>query len=80
MPDREIISKHLNKHNKPNKCELCTYEAAANKELNRHYWVYHKEYAKKKTIPSYQAQCESCGSNFRIDNLKRHQSTCKGPA
>jgi hypothetical protein len=68
--------KHMHKHEKPIKCPVrgCQHADAENRDLNRHCWTYHKEYAKKKDLPKVDALCESCGKHFtRKDNLKRHK-------
>ncbi|KAM6477694.1 hypothetical protein HDV62DRAFT_372811 [Trichoderma sp. SZMC 28011] len=69
------FKKHLNTHNKQVPCEAggCLERFADNKARNRHYWVSHKKYAKKKKIPNEKCFCEPCGKSFsRRDNFQRH--------
>ncbi|KAL6690818.1 hypothetical protein J3F84DRAFT_176610 [Trichoderma pleuroticola] len=74
------FKKHLNTHNKQVPCEaeplgmkLCYELFADNKARNRHYWVHHKEYAKKNNIPKEKCFCMPCQTSFvRRDFLRRH--------
>ncbi|KAG5658109.1 hypothetical protein KAF25_007060 [Fusarium avenaceum] len=72
-------TKHYNRcHNRRFKCafyEDCQYGAGEPKDLNRHYWVHHKEYAKENNIPSPHGKCLACGESFgRKDHVRRHLS------
>lgn len=72
--------KHLQRHDPQLLCEaehpeekLCFEVFADDKGRNRHYWVSHKDYAKKQNIPETDCCCEHCKKTFsRKDNLKRH--------
>ncbi|KAK0761793.1 hypothetical protein N5P37_004592 [Trichoderma harzianum] len=68
------FKKHLNTHYKQVPCEAgCSERFADNKARNRHYWVSHKKYAKKKKIPNEKCFCEPCDKSFsRRDNFRRH--------
>ncbi|KLP15232.1 uncharacterized protein LW94_2189 [Fusarium fujikuroi] len=71
--------KHYNrKHNRRLNCVFqndCDYLGADKKELHRHYWVSHKEYARANKIPDPSGTCEACGKYFsRKDRIPRHLS------
>ncbi|QGI64204.1 hypothetical protein CEK26_008158 [Fusarium fujikuroi] len=71
--------KHYNrKHNRRLNCVFqndCDYLGADKKELHRHYWVSHKEYARANQIPDPSGTCEACGKYFsRKDRIPRHLS------
>ncbi|EXL40159.1 hypothetical protein FOCG_17262 [Fusarium oxysporum f. sp. radicis-lycopersici 26381] len=71
------LNKHIRyTHDKPFCCEAdenCLFKAGARRDLQRHYYVVHREYAKDKGYFQY-LECDSCGAKFtRRDNLKRHQ-------
>lgn len=74
-----FIRKHYNrKHNRRLNCVFqndCDYLGADKKELHRHYWVSHKEYARVNKIPDPSGTCEACGKYFsRKDRIPRHLS------
>ncbi|KAL7768275.1 hypothetical protein ACKLNR_002576 [Fusarium oxysporum f. sp. zingiberi] len=71
--------KHYNrKHNRRLNCVFqnnCDYLGADKKELHRHYWVSHKEYARANKIPDPSGTCKACGEYFsRKDRIPRHLS------
>jgi hypothetical protein len=72
-----IYRKHEHVHTKPLECHLCVdrpFGAAERKDLNRHFWVWHREYARENGIPSDHVECPECGEETRSDNLKRHMT------
>ncbi|RKK79872.1 hypothetical protein BFJ69_g4689 [Fusarium oxysporum] len=71
--------KHYNrKHNRRLNCVFqnnCDYLGADKKDLHRHYWVSHKEYARANKIPDPSGTCKACGNYFsRKDHIPRHLS------
>ncbi|PMD17210.1 hypothetical protein NA56DRAFT_752560 [Hyaloscypha hepaticicola] len=81
FPKQHKLTKHEKIHTKPLLCHLCPdgdYGGAAErKELNRHFWVYHAEYAESHNIPKEWGTCDDCGKECRSDNLTRHQKKAK---
>jgi hypothetical protein len=75
-----IYRKHEHIHTRPLQCHLCEspFRAAERKDLNRHFWVWHKEYARENGIPSDNVECPDCGEETRSDNLKRHKTRKHG--
>jgi len=74
------LTKHERTHTKPLSCHLCSngyIGAAEQKDLNRHFWVHHKSYARSSNKPKDSGTCNDCGQEFRSDNLKRHQQRAK---
>ena len=69
----KIIRKHEHTHTKPQKCHLCSTATAERKDLNRHYWVHHKQYARGETLRPVTVACHDCGEETRSDNLTRHR-------
>jgi hypothetical protein len=72
-------NKHYNRcHNRRFGCEVyesCQYYAGERKDLHRHIWVYHEEYAKGNNIPDPRGECQACGKSFsRKDRISRHLS------
>ncbi|KAH0499548.1 hypothetical protein TgHK011_006735 [Trichoderma gracile] len=74
------FKKHLRRHDPQLRCEAkhprgktCSESFADDKDRDRHYWVYHKEFAKERNIPRTDGLCEHCKKTFsRKDNRKRH--------
>lgn len=79
FPKQFELTKHELNHSKPEKCDLCSHEVARPKDLNRHYWVKHQEYAEEKKIPKDQKKCE-CGYKGRSDHVTRHRRLKKHSA
>lgn len=77
------LTKHiLRKHEKPHGCKAsdhCDHRTAEPRDMNRHYWSTHKEYARRHNIPGDEEYpCSKCGEIFtRADNLKRHKDNKK---
>lgn len=74
-----LVRKHYNrKHNRRLNCVFqnnCDYLGADKKDLHRHYWVSHKEYARANKIPDPSGTCKACGNYFsRKDRIPRHLS------
>ncbi|KAH8589270.1 hypothetical protein B0O99DRAFT_600067 [Bisporella sp. PMI_857] len=71
------LTKHMKNHVKPLICAVCQSSGAAEKkDLHRHYWVHHPEYARENGIPKEEKTCPDCGHTGRSDNIKRHWGTC----
>ncbi|KAH7003153.1 hypothetical protein EDB82DRAFT_6728 [Fusarium venenatum] len=68
------FNKHWNRvHNLRYECEHCVFTGADKKELHRHYWSSHKDWAKTNNIPKQGGNCKSCGKYFtRKDHIPRH--------
>ena len=64
----------MRKHVKPEKCPVCGAQKAALRDLHRHIWTDHKDYAARENIPSESRQCPVAGCTYtgRKDNLARH--------
>lgn len=71
-------------HECPFKCpyeEGCSEAKASKKEISRHVWAWHKQWATRTGYQPIDALCSGCGINFtRADNLKQHvdEGRCKG--
>jgi len=74
----QIVRKHEHIHTRPLRCQLCGVAKAERKDLNRHLWVHHKDFARKNNIPSDMIACPDCGEQTRSDNLKRHRTRKHG--
>ncbi|CAP62122.1 uncharacterized protein PODANS_5_50 [Podospora anserina S mat+] len=70
-------SKHMNNHTKRRQCPFrdCEGGGAETKDLNRHLWTHHPEYASAENIPKDEEWCgfQGCGYHGRRDNVKRHR-------
>ncbi|XEV00890.1 hypothetical protein FSHL1_006177 [Fusarium sambucinum] len=68
------FNKHWNRvHNLRYNCEHCVFAGADKKELHRHYWSSHKDWAKANNIPEQSGKCQGCGKSFtRKDRIRRH--------
>ncbi|KAK0666627.1 hypothetical protein QBC41DRAFT_148058 [Cercophora samala] len=70
--------KHNKNHNKQ-RCPFagCNGSGAENKDLNRHLWAKHPDYARQEGIPRVEQPCGWPGCNYygRTDNLKRHRDS-----
>jgi len=62
---------------KPKKlsCPLCPCAYADSRQLNRHLWVKHVEFARETKVPSENRPCRASGCDFigRGDNVARHE-------
>lgn len=69
-----VNSKHYNRvHNLRYKCESCAFARADKKELHRHYWVSHRDWAEANNIPDISGKCKGCGRTFgRKDRIRLH--------
>ncbi|CAF3519953.1 unnamed protein product [Fusarium graminearum] len=67
-------NKHYNRvHNLRYKCESCAFAGADKKELHRHYWVFHRDWAEANNIPDISGKCKGCGRTFRRkDRIRLH--------
>jgi len=66
------LRKHERIHSKPCKCSLCSYSTAQRKDLDRHYWTTHENYAREHNIPDDKIGCPYCRERGRSDNIRRH--------
>jgi hypothetical protein len=67
---------HKRVHTKPLGCPLCPkadYSAAQKREVNRHLWAKHPDYAQSNNIPRERATCLECEYEGRRDNVRRHR-------
>lgn len=63
----------MKKHTRPLHCEKCPAAVAERRDLIRHYWTYHQDYARKHGFQSERSECAVCHRKFtRKDNLTRH--------
>ncbi|VBB80965.1 Putative protein of unknown function [Podospora comata] len=73
------LDKHMNNHTKRRQCPFldCKGGGAETKDLNRHLWTHHPEYASAENIPKDEEWCgfQGCGYHGRRDNLKRHRDS-----
>ncbi|KAK4187667.1 hypothetical protein QBC35DRAFT_384428 [Podospora australis] len=74
------LDKHLHNHTKRRQCPFtnCTWPGGAEtKDLNRHLWTNHRDYAQQNDIKREEKPCGFPGCNYygRKDNLKRHRDT-----
>ncbi|KAK4173524.1 hypothetical protein QBC36DRAFT_55646 [Triangularia setosa] len=71
------LDKHMNNHTKRRKCPIkdCDGGGAETKDLHRHLWAKHSDYAREKNIPRVEQPCgwPGCDYHGRTDNLKRHR-------
>lgn len=56
-------------------CPLCDKMHRTKRNLTRHLWTNHREYARQNGIPTEDEICQVCGSTMRRDNLRRHEKT-----
>ncbi|KAK0710561.1 hypothetical protein B0T21DRAFT_268771, partial [Apiosordaria backusii] len=70
---------HDNNHTKRRKCpiETCEGGGAESKDLHRHIWAHHSDYARENNIPKVDDMCgfPGCEYHGRKDNLKRHRDS-----
>jgi len=82
FPRQCDLTKHQRNHSRPISCQFCPRSefkgVAQNKDLYRHYWIKHPEWAAANNIPKEEATCPRCGKTKRSDNIKRHRERCKG--
>jgi hypothetical protein len=52
----------------------CNY-VAPRRDLNRHLWTNHSDYARENGIPKEEDICEQCGYRSRKDRVKRHKDS-----
>ncbi|CZR61728.1 uncharacterized protein PAC_11625 [Phialocephala subalpina] len=69
----QIARKHEHVHTKPRQCHLCPFATAERKDLHRHFWAHHEEYAQANSTPDDRRVCPDCGQRSRSDNLSRHK-------
>lgn len=51
---------------------------ADQRDIHRHYWIYHKKYAEERNIPNPATTCDTCRAKFtRNDNMTRHKNKGK---
>ncbi|KAK4664085.1 uncharacterized protein QC763_500050 [Podospora pseudopauciseta] len=71
------LDKHMNNHTKRRQCPFvdCEGGGAETKDLHRHLWTHHPEYASAENIPKDEEWCgfQGCGYHGRRDNVKRHR-------
>jgi uncharacterized C2H2 Zn-finger protein len=68
-------------HDKPVQCprEGCNHRAAWNKDINRHVWSHHADWARARNWPSQEKTCDICGMVLgRGDVAKRHMAEQHG--
>lgn len=53
-------------------CPQANKRHRSRRDLNRHIWAKHEEYAVKHRIPEETDTCDVCGAEGRKDNIKRH--------
>ncbi|KAI9172178.1 Zinc finger protein [Paramyrothecium foliicola] len=70
------LTRHMRRHDKPIPCihnDTCGYRTAQQKDMNRHYWTTHREWARENNVPNTRVECDYCGETLeRDDNLKKH--------
>jgi hypothetical protein len=71
---RHLLVVHQLRHVKPFHCPLegCGSAHGAKKDLNRHLWCHHTNYATTHNVPDKPEACPKCGKIFRKDNMARH--------
>jgi len=67
------LRKHENVHKKPYQCHLCHTATAERKDLHRHFWAHHEDYARANGIREDIRVCPDCGLRTRSDNMSRHR-------
>ncbi|KAK4204539.1 hypothetical protein QBC40DRAFT_303420 [Triangularia verruculosa] len=71
------LVKHAHNHSKRRKCPIegCKGGGAETKDLHRHLWANHPDYARENDIPRVDQPCGWPGCDYygRTDNLKRHR-------
>ncbi|KAK4464422.1 hypothetical protein QBC42DRAFT_45754 [Cladorrhinum samala] len=73
---RYELNKHKKYHNKTCLAGApgCPGVGGELKDLYRHLWVRHPDFARENNIPQERGRCEVCGySSIRLDNLVRHK-------
>ncbi|CAI6096096.1 unnamed protein product [Clonostachys chloroleuca] len=79
-------TRHRNTHERPHSCQsetivggvryTCDKSTASVKELNEHYYVYHKEWAKANGIPDPRRRCMICSKILpKAGSIKKHLKT-----
>ncbi|KAK3997839.1 hypothetical protein QBC44DRAFT_46142 [Cladorrhinum sp. PSN332] len=74
------LRKHQNNHTRPRACDICPESDdprrpsrfAERKDLHRHYWTNHPDYARGNNIPNDRMECPFCTYKSRSDNVLRH--------
>jgi hypothetical protein len=58
--------------------KYCDHRTADQRDMDRHYWASHRNYAREHGIPNPEGVCPDCGTKFtRSDNMTRHQMKIK---
>ncbi|KAK0610634.1 hypothetical protein B0T17DRAFT_120186 [Bombardia bombarda] len=76
-------SKHVKNHTLPEVCiadHRCSKRYPHPKELRKHYWSRHKDYARdpKNNVPDISGKCSNCGKRFsRKDNITPGRHRCR---
>jgi len=66
----------MHNHTKRRKCPIkdCRYRGAAEyKDIYRHLWAHHENYAREHGVKRDLDRCEVCDYYGRRDNVKRHK-------
>ncbi|KAK7991188.1 hypothetical protein PG990_015468 [Apiospora arundinis] len=80
------LKKHYRNHVKPVYCPFkwCRDQiqtkgwAAEQRDMRRHVWNFHEEWAALTGIKKVEEKCNRCGEMKRTDRLKNHESHCSG--
>ncbi|KAK4442345.1 hypothetical protein QBC34DRAFT_418849 [Podospora aff. communis PSN243] len=77
FPRKGEFDRHLREHFRPISCPVldslhCVQGFSQKKQLHRHLWVRHRDYAALHKTPTVEKICPYCGIKERSDNLKRH--------
>ncbi|KAM5380898.1 hypothetical protein ACJZ2D_003207 [Fusarium nematophilum] len=79
---RDFRKHNWSVHNRRFECEAneyCVYMGADKREMERHYWSNHREYARENNVKDVSGSCEACGKTYgRKDRVGRHLK--KSPA
>ncbi|CAH0023832.1 unnamed protein product [Clonostachys rhizophaga] len=79
-------TRHRNTHERPHSCQsetivggvryTCDKSTGSTKELNEHYYVFHKEWAKANGIPDPRRRCMVCSTILpKAGSIKKHLKT-----
>ncbi|KXJ85598.1 hypothetical protein Micbo1qcDRAFT_48270 [Microdochium bolleyi] len=78
---KTMLTRHIRIHTKPMKCPKpgCPVGADWTKNIQRHVWVAHVNWAKKTGFPPLRIKCDKCDKSFaRQDGLVKHRkSACR---
>ncbi|KAK4464423.1 hypothetical protein QBC42DRAFT_45780 [Cladorrhinum samala] len=73
------LDKHLHNHTRRRRCPIrgCQAGSGETRDLNRHLWTNHREYARENNVPKEEIPCDFPGCDYkgRKDNVKRHKDT-----